>query len=80
MNNEKSLRELNEETLQKLDAYLQTKGTVQQEHHEKINAAKDKWQQAWLNFWKHCWYLKNWKYNLQLHLFYNSILNTQYCF
>lgn len=50
MDTKKSLQELHTETLQKLDTYLQTKSPVNEEDHEKIKAAKDKWQQAWFEF------------------------------
>ena len=50
MENKKSLEELNKEALEKFDAYMKAKGAAGAEHHEKINAAKDKWQTAWNEF------------------------------
>jgi hypothetical protein len=46
----KRLEALNKEALEKLDSYLLTKEGTNSEHHEKINAAKDKWQTAWNEF------------------------------
>ncbi|MFT3912372.1 MAG: hypothetical protein QM737_23295 [Ferruginibacter sp.] len=50
MENKKHLDELNKGTLKKLEAYMKTKGPAINEHQEKINAAKDKWQSAWNEF------------------------------
>jgi len=50
MEPKKRLEELNKEALEKLDEYMKTKGEAGAEHHEKISAAKDKWQQAWNDF------------------------------
>ena len=50
METKKRLEELNTESLQKLDEYMKTKGEAGAEHHEKINEAKAKWQQAWNEF------------------------------
>jgi hypothetical protein len=50
METQKHLEELNKASLEKLDEYLKTKGEAGAEHHEKINAAKDKWQLAWNEF------------------------------
>jgi hypothetical protein len=50
MEHKKRLDELNKEALEKLDAYMKAKGEAGAEHHEKINAAKDKWQAAWNEF------------------------------
>lgn len=50
MEHTKHLEELNKETLSKLEAYIQTKADASAEDHEKIGAAKDKWQSAWNEF------------------------------
>lgn len=50
MEHTKRLEELNKEALEKLDAYMKTKGDAAAEHHEKISTAKDKWQAAWNEF------------------------------
>ena len=50
MEQKQRLEELNKETLQKLDEYMKTKGEAGAGHHEKIIAAKDKWQKAWNEF------------------------------
>jgi len=47
MEHKKKLEELNTASLQKLDEYLKTKGILKDEHHEKLNQAKDEWQVAW---------------------------------
>ncbi|MBL0358588.1 MAG: hypothetical protein IPP72_17760 [Chitinophagaceae bacterium] len=46
----KRLEELNNEALEKLEEYMKTKGEATAEHHEKVGAAKDKWQAAWNEF------------------------------
>ena len=50
MKHKEHLEALNKETLEKLDDYIKTKGDAAAEHHEKINTAKEKWQQAWNEF------------------------------
>ena len=50
METKKHLEELNKASLEKLDEYIKAKGEAGTEHHEKINAAKAKWQQAWNEF------------------------------
>lgn len=44
------LKELNKEALEKLEEYMKTKGDTSAEQHEKIGAAKEKWQTAWNEF------------------------------
>lgn len=44
------LKELNKETLEKLEEYIKTKGETSAEHQEKIGVAKEKWQTAWNEF------------------------------
>ena len=50
MEHKKSLEDLNKEALEKLDGYVKSKGAAAEVHHEKIGAAKDKWQAAWNEF------------------------------
>lgn len=50
MEHKKRLEELNKEALDKLDEYVKLKGPAAEEHHEKIGAAKEKWQAAWNEF------------------------------
>lgn len=47
MEHKKKLEELNKESLQKLEDYIKTKGTLKDEHHEKVHTAKEEWQLAW---------------------------------
>ena len=47
MEHKKRLEELNRESLQKLEEYLKTKQVLTEDHHEKVNKAKDEWQVAW---------------------------------
>ena len=47
MEHANKLEELNKESLQKLEDYLKTKGTLKEEHHEQLHKAKDEWQVAW---------------------------------
>ncbi len=48
MDTKKKLEELNKESLQKLEDYLQSKkDTLKQEDHEKLHNAKEEWQKAW---------------------------------
>ena len=48
MEHTNKLEELNKESLQKLEDYLKTKGTLKEEHHEQLHKAKDEWQLAWI--------------------------------
>ncbi|MBP6023320.1 hypothetical protein [Ferruginibacter sp.] len=50
MEHKKHLEALNKEALEKLEEYIKTKGEAGSGHHEKINTAKEKWQQAWNEF------------------------------
>lgn len=47
MEHKKKLEELNKESLQKLEDYVKTKGTLKEEDHEKVHKAKEEWQLAW---------------------------------
>jgi Zn-dependent M32 family carboxypeptidase len=48
MEHKKQLEDLNKKSLEKIDEYLKTKDRLPQEHHEKVNDAKNKWQSAWV--------------------------------
>ena len=50
MDNTKHLEALNNDALEKLEAYMKSKADLSAEQHEKINQAKDKWQLAWNEF------------------------------
>lgn len=50
MEHKKRLEELNKEALEKTEEYIKTKGSNADEHQQKINTAKDKWQAAWNEF------------------------------
>jgi len=41
------LEELNKEALEKLEKYMQDKGSGEGEEHDKVHAAKNEWQVAW---------------------------------
>lgn len=48
MEQQKKLEELNQETLKKLDEYVETKSPLKEEHHEELHKAKAEWQAAWI--------------------------------
>lgn len=50
MEHKKQLEDLNKAALEKMDAYLKTKGEAAGPHQEKIDDAKNKWQAAWNEF------------------------------
>lgn len=50
MEHKKQLEELNNAALEKMDAYIKTKGGVADAHQVKIDDAKNKWQAAWNEF------------------------------
>jgi len=58
MEHKKILEDLNKQSLEKIEAYLKSKGTLKQEHHEKINEAKAKWQNSWSDFMDALMYLE----------------------
>jgi hypothetical protein len=47
METPKKLEELNQESLKKLEEYVQSKGELNQEHHEQLHKAREEWQGAW---------------------------------
>jgi hypothetical protein len=58
MEHKKELEDLNKKSLEKIDEYLKTKYNLDQEHHEKINEAKKKWQNSWTDFMDVLMYLE----------------------
>ncbi len=50
MEHTKELEDLNKKSLEKIDEFLKSKNNLDQEHHEKINEAKSKWQSSWTDF------------------------------
>jgi len=47
MEHKKRLEELNKESLQKFEEYVNAKGPLKKEEHEKLHQARDEWQIAW---------------------------------
>ena len=58
MEHKKDLEDLNKRSLERIDEYLKTKANLNKEHHEKLNAAKDKWQSSWTDFMDVLMYLE----------------------
>ncbi|HSQ44572.1 MAG TPA: hypothetical protein VLM16_06220 [Ginsengibacter sp.] len=58
MEHKKELEELNKRSLEKIDEYLKTKGKLDKDHHEKLNAAKHKWQSSWTDLMDVLMYLE----------------------
>lgn len=58
MEHKKELEELNKKSLEKIDEYLKTKGNLDKDHHEKLNAAKKKWQSSWTDLMDILMYLE----------------------
>ena len=58
MEHKKELEDLNKKSLEKIDEYLKTKENLDDEHHEKLNAAKKKWQSSWTDFMDILMYLE----------------------
>ena len=58
MEHTKELEDLNKKSLEKIDEYLKTKDNLDKEHHEKLNAAKNKWQSSWADFMNVLMYLE----------------------
>lgn len=58
MEHKKELEELNKRSLEKIDEYLKSKANLNQEHHEKLNEAKKKWQTSWTDFMDILMYLE----------------------
>jgi hypothetical protein len=47
MDHKKRLEDLHKEAFENFDAYLKSKGTLEKEHQEKLQEAKNNWQNAW---------------------------------
>ena len=47
MEHKQLLEDLNTESLRKIEEYLKTKKPLSEEHREKLNKAKNKWQSSW---------------------------------
>ena len=47
MEHKKRLEELHNESLEKFDEYLNTKGQLKEEDHTRVHKAKEEWQVAW---------------------------------
>ena len=58
MEHTKELEDLNKKSLAKIDEYLKSKDNLDKEHHEKLNAAKNKWQSSWTDFMDVLMYLE----------------------
>jgi hypothetical protein len=50
MEHKKKLEELNQESLQKFEDYLKSKGALKEDEHLKLHKAKEEWQVAWSKF------------------------------
>ena len=50
MDHKKKLEELNQESLQRIEDYLRSKGKLKQDEHLKVVKARDEWQVAWNKF------------------------------
>jgi hypothetical protein len=48
MEHRKKLEDLNKEALEKFHEYVKTKDKWKEEDHQKLHAAKDEWQAAWI--------------------------------
>jgi hypothetical protein len=46
MDHQKELEDLHKKSLERIDDYLQKKENLAEEHHEKLNDAKNKWQSS----------------------------------
>lgn len=58
MKHAKELEDLNKKSLEKFDEYLKTKANLGKEHHEKLHAAKNKWQSSYTDFMDFLMYLE----------------------
>jgi len=59
MEHKKELEDLNKKSLEKIDEYLKSKKSLDKEHHEKLDAAKNKWQSSWTDFMDILMYLES---------------------
>ena len=58
MEHKKSLEELHQQSLEKIDEYVKNNPKFKEEHHEKLNEAKTKWQSSWNEFMDVLMYLE----------------------
>ena len=58
MEHQKELEDMNKKSLEKIEEYLKTKKNLDNEHHEKLDAAKKKWQSSWADFMDILMYLE----------------------
>ena len=58
MEHKKELDELHKKSLDKIDEYLKTKKNLSEEHHAKLNEAKNKWQASWTELKQFLMYLE----------------------
>ncbi len=55
----KALGDLNKMSLEKIEEYVKTKGDkLRKEEHDKLNEAKNKWQNSWGDFMDVLMYLE----------------------
>lgn len=47
MEHKKKLEDLHKESLEKVEDYVKTKGSLKEDDHEKVHRAKEEWQAAW---------------------------------
>ena len=52
------LKDLNKQSLEKIEEYLKTKKGLKDEHREKLLEAKNKWQSSWTDFMDVLMYLE----------------------
>jgi hypothetical protein len=58
MEHKKILDDLNRQKLEKIDEYLKTKKNIAPEQKEKLDHAKNKWQEAWAKYMDLIMYLE----------------------
>ncbi len=58
MEHKNELDELHKKSLDKIDEYLKSKKNLTDEHHEKLNEARSKWQNSWSDFMDFLMYLE----------------------
>ncbi|MDQ6902718.1 MAG: hypothetical protein M3139_06885 [Bacteroidota bacterium] len=58
MDHPKEFDDLNKKSLDKIDEYLKDKKHLGEEHHEKLNQAKEKWQSSWTDLMQVLIYLE----------------------
>jgi hypothetical protein len=58
MENKQMLEDIHQQSLEKIEEYLKSKGSLKPEQHDKINEAKTKWQNSWADFMDVLMYLE----------------------